>query len=161
MVAVTIEDDVSDGLQKIGASIEDILAESVLIGEAADVLLEEIRASVRSTFRNRTGRLERSFSVKFVSRDGANVAAVVSDAPYAKIQNTGGTILPRRFNRLFLQRRRGGGVGAVSANGEIFATAKRVTLRGTGYLDRAAERAAGPVSDVIGRGIGLAIDEAI
>ena len=189
MVAITIDDQASGALRDIGTSLEQQLRESALIGEAANVLLDAVKASVRQTFRNQTGALENSFSVRFIrSADGENVAAVVSDSPYAVIQDEGGTILPRRGRHLaipipgagvprgkwprdfargeltFITSRRGNKLLArVSRNGikPMFVLKERVTLKGTDYLKRAAVAAAAPVADVIERGVTLAIERAV
>ena len=185
MVAVVINDEASGALQSIGASLEKQLQESALIGEAANVLLDAIRSSVRQTFRNQSGALENSFSVRFLSRGGANVAAVVSDSPYAVIQDEGGTILPRvrkhlaiplpgagvprgksprdfpRGELTFITSKRGNKLLARVKKGRIepvFVLKRSVTLTGTDYLKRAAVMAAAPVSDVIERAITLTIE---
>lgn len=58
--------------------------------------------------------------------------------PYARIENFGGTITPKRFKRLYIRGKRIGAAGQTtrsSFGGEITATAKSVKHKGKHYLE--------------------------
>lgn len=192
MVAVVITDEATAKLMAIGSSIEDEMQGAALIGQAADVLLEEIRKIVRATFRNQSGDLENSFSAKFILTSGVagfpgaeHKAAVVSDSPYAAIQDHGGTILPRVAKNLaiplpgagvpkgkwprdfpkgeltLITSRAGNKLLARVGKNRIkpvFVLKPSVTLHPTDYLKRAARISAPLVADVVENFITLTIE---
>ncbi len=78
------------------------LAQAKLVLRAAQHVVGEIRATLYETVRSgTTGQLARSFEASFVERNGKTVSAAAgSDLIYARIQDEGGTILPRTVKRL-------------------------------------------------------------
>ena len=183
MVAILIEDRASDELLTIGSSLEDLLRGSLLVGRAAQIVVDEIKAEVRQSFRDQSGRLEDSWKVQVQEVGGDRVtAAAVTDAPYALIQNTGGTILPRG-NRLAIPLPgadvprgkwprdfpRGALFKITSKRGNellmstttkrpMFVLKNRVTLRGTGYLDRAIDAAEPRITELVETEVQFVID---
>lgn len=63
-------------------------------------------------------------------------AFIASNLIYAGIQNDGGTIYPRKANRLLIRGKRGGGRSSVG--GDIVASADSVTITGKHYLEEGA-----------------------
>ena len=188
MVAVVIDDRAADRLLTAGASVADLLSESALIGGAAGLLVGEIRREVRSSFKNRSGRLEKSWSVRLLTHEGGQAsAAAVSGAPYAMIHNHGGSILPKvrklaipfpgagiplgkwprdfpRKDLFFFKSKRGNELLGMRVGGKLkpmFILKNRVILKATGYIDRAVDASAKPIVDLVDSELRDRLDKAI
>lgn len=184
MVTLAITDQVTESLPALGVSLERMLQESTLTAQAAQLLVDEIRASVRATFKNQSGALEESWVVRFIREGGRQKPAAISESVYARIQNEGGTILPRIAKNLaiplpgsgvqrgqgprdfpdlvFIKSKKGNKLLARVSKGKIkpmFVLKDRVRLNGTGYLNRAVAAAGPEIEKLLERGIEIAIAE--
>lgn len=90
-------------LRGIRTGIEDGLSTPALMSASinvTNVLEQELEDSANRSFRNQTGRLVRSFVVRFSSRNDGFDVGLFSNLPYAAIQERGGVIRPRNARML-------------------------------------------------------------
>ena len=170
--------DMQDGLR-------DALEKGVIA--ATEHVAGEVREVVYDTFDVRTGALARSFKESLL-REGEEIKGrVLSDLVYAGIQDTGGTIYPRRGRylavplgtqrmnvrwprdwpkgRLVLIKSKKGNKLLVEIIGKKiqprYLLKANVTLTGKRYLDTAMDRAQPGVTEILGDHVALHIDRGI
>lgn len=154
--------------------------------KCAQIAAGELRRTVYSTFKGRTGELARSFKETFLgnAKDGIRSAGALSDLVYAPIQDEGGTVTPKRGKYLaiplpgagvpygkwprdyakgelhFIKSRAGNALLADPTGKPIFALKTSVRLRGRGYVRAAADAAAPKMAEVMGESIKVALGKA-
>lgn len=149
---------------------------------------EVIGEVVRGTFPQGKGDLAESFlPPTMVDRGGRQVPVAASDLPYARIQDQGGDIEPTRAQYLtipltaearsrrardwpegdltFITSKQGNKllvkiIGGQKKIDPQYLLRKRVTLKGTGYLEEAAERAAPGVGEIMADALENALEAA-
>lgn len=165
-------------LEILDGKIEDTAA--ALVMKAAQHVVGTIREVVYETFPDgRTGALARSFRPTFLGRvDGGVSAAAKSELVYARIQDEGGTVVPKTVKNLAIPLSRTpvgkwprhfakgeltlipgkGGKASILARvkrGKVepmFVLVRSVRIPGRGYLATAAERAAEGVEEIMAEG---------
>ncbi len=112
--------------------------------DAAGLYVVGVAQENATTFpRVRTGRLRRSIQ----SRRTSNVVQIGSNVVYARIQELGGTIRPRRARFLRFQ-----------VNGRWVAV-RQVSIRAKRYLQRALENSKQEVEQIMNRALERAVRE--
>lgn len=159
-----------------------------IVLEAAEHVAGTIREVVYDKFpEGRTGALGRSFKPVFLGRDDHGVsAAASSDLVYARIQDEGGTVVPKTTKALAIPLKRlpvgkwprhfakgeltlipgkngkASILAKVSKGGKVdpmFVLVRSVRIPGRHYLDAAAELAGPGVEEIMSQGYARAIDK--
>lgn len=151
-----------DGLEEFDANLIDGLEGPML--QAAEIVRGEIVKAAPVG----TGALRRSFRSVLIQTSKDKISSgVFSDLPYARIQNTGGTIFPKTVKNLAIpltreaqklwprdwppgalvfQMRRGKKFLFDRSDRLQYVLKRSVTIKGSGYLDTAAKNSADQVA---------------
>lgn len=123
MLAISINDKQWRQLEKLGSVSEKIV--SMTLQRTGQTVMND--AKIKAPYLR--GDLRRSITMTpAVVPLGASLVRVWSDKPYARIQDIGGIIRPRRAKRL-----------AFKVNGQ-YVTASQVKIRGNKYMTNAFEK---------------------
>lgn len=184
MVAFDVTSDLDQVLGDISEGMDTAMAKGVLKG--ATFAGGAIAKTANTTFDGGTGNLARDFlPARFVSVSGAIGAAAVSDLPYARIQDEGGVIHPKKRylaipltleakrqwprdwprNDLFVLRaKRSRNLFLAQRMGDKpkfhYVLKKQVTIRGTDYIDRAMADAKDDIDAIMAETMQANIDDA-
>lgn len=185
MIGVQTIDTASPMLDKLKPAVSSVLRDGVFA--AAQFAAGEIRRTVMSKLKGRTGNLARSYKETFLrSQPGMVSAGAVSDLSYARIQDEGGTIRPKSVKHLAVPIMSGkrlpvGKWPRHFAKGELvyiarkdkdpllarpvgkgeieplFVLKKSVKLKAKHYIAEARRRSGPRINEIVGRKVSIAV----
>jgi len=145
-ISVLTGDDAAQYIRDVAGTIDAGTVKGLL--RAATHAEGELKSDISSSFsQGGTGQLSRNPKATLLqSRGRIKSAGAFLDLVYADIQDRGGVIYPKPGNKwLRFKGSRG------------WATVASVTIKGKGYVARAAKAAAPGVNQIMGREIGISI----
>ena len=180
MGVVITRDTATDAIKKTKEALPPTIRKRLL--QAAQHLEGEIRSTIMSEMRGRTGALPRSFRARLLTTEGRVYSAgVFSQLVYARIQNDGGVIVPKSVKNLAVPIMSGknlpvgkwprhfgyGDLQLIVRKGKppllakvskkritpLFVLLKRVSIRGSHYLERSAASSETKINEILGKGI--------
>ena len=180
MIKVEIESkDYDLFLKKLVPKMNTVLEKGMM--EAGESVRAEIVKTLRDTSKRYTGGLANSYDVTLLSSSKGDVrVGVLSDSPYAEIQNEGGTITPKGKYLAIPQTeqlKRSGKWPRDFAEGELYAVygdkggvlldantdilqyvlTKAVTIRGKRYLEKSVKAAKDDIEQIMGKKVKVAV----
>jgi hypothetical protein len=166
MIKVTTTQDVGEVFQRSQAGLERGFRDGILM--ASEIAAGELRRAVQSDFQQHTGSLGESFRATLIEDRRQKIrAGAFSDLVYARIQDQGGVITPKKARFLTVpltdqarQVSRSGGSARDLPNTprrHHWAYVKSVRLAGRHYIRKAVVAAKDEIREAVGDKIAVGV----